>query len=840
MGRERRASRTSFGDAQWIRSFERDRSLPLDLPDWPKGARRPEGWSAGDHFLKRVILEKKDVLPDKIEELILRFPSAPVHGLQRLQEHHVWLGESENFHTYRILRSSKPSVRDKAVSRIFLMNTGLNERDSMGLYYQIAAHLIGKDETTVCVVRPFPGHLTRFPFPRFAETPLDRYLWDGSHLFRQFMRYMIETQWFLSVLARRSSYRYASGANLVAEADSGDRSRLDNRFLAEAIYDAWLKLRAKSEQSLEATHENTHELAPKVSAPPPLEHFESAIESLRSLLNLDRDYPGRTADEGVGTKVDPALHVIGYSLGGFTAQSIFMSWPFLVASCSTLLGGGALRHLAPSAFAHPEEWQTVLHSLRYELDNRLMSEDIGIGEDSVAGIDMEQFIFFKRTFYEVFQQDYEGSFQTRLAAFRKRMLFVVGGNDPVVRPERVLDSGPPGGLNLLEMGGIGHFLQGRAQSREEAEQRDFWLPEMASVVSHFADRAGENQNLERRVTAFDEDMARPKSTSEDLTDLLGEKDSQGQPKLPEGRLTPSELLAIDHDGALPGATFERCLEDLLARTASKDNEDDGILFMLRNEIPTVLLHDALIRERAASLYHDDVGIVRYCHGVARRREVVRKHIDRICVVLPWNTRTTMERLDLRRGYSSQAETAGGQVLDRVDDKAAWKAFVAECRLLVERHKGSGSLRKFDGNRLLADLPDSTIPEDLRAIATRLAGHESPARVPSLPDCWVWASADILGASGPLLTVDRGIREMARIVPDLCMPDNWEERLLEALRTEQLRIVTVSRARYNPRFRGRLLVTPQSARTLLVHATLSLALSQAVTPENLATAFEPSA
>ena len=63
-------------------------------------------------------------------------------------------------------------------------------------------------------------------------------------------------------------------------------------------------------------------------------------------------------------------------------------------------------------------------------------------------------------------------------------------------------------------------------------------------------------------------------------------------------------------------------------------------------------------------------------------------------------------------------------------------------------------------------------------------------------------------------------------------------MLEALRTEQLRIITVSRARYNPRFRGRLLVTPQSARKLLVHVAMCLSLSTSVTPESLRTAFEP--
>ena len=74
----------------------------------------------------------------------------------------------------------------------------------MGLYYRLASQLIAQGPETVCIVRPFPGHMTRYPFQAFAETPLDLYLWDGSHLFRQFLRFMVETQWFLSAIVRRS------------------------------------------------------------------------------------------------------------------------------------------------------------------------------------------------------------------------------------------------------------------------------------------------------------------------------------------------------------------------------------------------------------------------------------------------------------------------------------------------------------------------------------------------------------------------------------------------------------------------------------------------------------
>jgi hypothetical protein len=196
MAVERRPTVT-YAKARRIKTYERDRELGLDSAVWPIPQSSHKGWLAREDMLSRTIRATGDDLLVSLEETILRFPSAPIHGLQRLHVHHVRLQEPENFHTYRVLRScAAVDEPRRAVTRIFLMHVGLNERDSFGQYYQIASRLIAEDPNTVCIVRPFPGHMTRFPFHAFAETPLDRYLWDGSHLFRQFLRYMIETQWF--------------------------------------------------------------------------------------------------------------------------------------------------------------------------------------------------------------------------------------------------------------------------------------------------------------------------------------------------------------------------------------------------------------------------------------------------------------------------------------------------------------------------------------------------------------------------------------------------------------------------------------------------------------------
>lgn len=808
----------TYAKARKIRVAERDRSL--DLSDWVWPTAVPPGWEQREGHLRRVI--KADVspppqiIPVELEELILRFPSAPLHGFQRLHEHHVQLDGPEHFHSFRVLRTSDPTQTLVPVKRIFLMHTGLNERDTMGLYYRLASQLVQADPATVCIVRPFPGHMTRYPFQAFGETPLDRYLADGSHLFRQFLRFMLETQWLLSTIARRSSYRAPSGANLLAEAEEPALSRLNPDVLADEMFEAWMSLHRASATTFAAEGAEHQSSRTEVgSAKVERGMFVDAITTLRGVLHLDRDYEpasGRldlTTNGTPARPTDPALHVLGYSLGGFAAQSVFMSWPFLVASCSTLLAGGALRELAPTAFADPEEWQTVLHSLRYELDDRMMSDHLGIEASHVAGIDRSLFTYFKRTFYEVFQQEYRGSFQTRLEAFHQRMLFIVGGNDPVVRPQTVLESAPKSGVNLLEIGNLTHFLEGRASSREEEASRTFWLPEISSLIGRFAANAAEDQQAELAATWFDARMERPVLSREQFSDRYRDHAGIGL-----RRLLPAEEIAINREGALPGALFERCLEDLLDRVDSEEEQEEGVLFILRNEVPPVLLHPSVVREKAAALYHDDLSIARYCHGVAARREYIERHIDRICFVLPWNARSVMTYMDFDRANPSQSESAGGQVAPELVADDVWDYTLQQFRRITGTRKpdGTASIRVFNGNH---ELPRDKVNADLLALAEQFAGNERLERVASMPDCWMWVSRQSLVGAGRL-SVERAVTSIAGWAAEV---GKDTDSMLELITARDIRLVNISRARYNPRFRGRLVVDAAAARKLVLHAAL---------------------
>ncbi|MGH2904052.1 MAG: hypothetical protein ACRDK7_10775 [Solirubrobacteraceae bacterium] len=799
-----------YETAHKIHLQERDVRLGLNSLGWPKLTPQLAelGWelgSGGDHLHREIVEKEPEYLAVPLSEALLRFPSASLNGLQRRQEYHVNVNESENLHTYRIL--SDPQRGRAKVRRIFLLHSGLNEADSMGFYYQLASYLLAAhpdDRGTVCVIRPFPGHLTRAPFQAFAETPLDRYLWDGSHLFRQFVRYMIETQWFLSTIVRRSQYLCSSGAHLLAENVNPSKSRLRTRSLADAMEEAWGGMYDKAVEAVAEDRQNDQPDAVMPRAKISNGHFRRAIDSLRDLLDLDK-YRELGGENIRKSQQEPELHVIGYSLGGFTAQSIFMSWPFLIGSCSTLLSGGALRELAPTAFANPEEWQTVLHSLRYELDDAMMSGRFGRSGEDVAGIERDLFSYFTRTFYEVFQQEYRGSFRTRLAAFRQRMLFVVGGNDPIVRPSSVLDSAPPGGINMFEVAALGHFLANEAKDPEETKLRAFWLPKITSLIDRLSDRAAEELCEERVATWLDGKAQRKVSKANRAPEFL----------------TAQERLTVERDGSLPGALFERCLDDLLARQSSRDS---SVLLVLRNEVPTMLLDFDSIRERATTLSHNDAGIAAYMQGVLGRKKSFSKQPNpRVGVILPWNIDLIMKSIDRHPGFPTQAESSGGLMEARPDAQQTWELCAEICSEISKQEPDQ--VRIFDWQPQLGSA-DSEGPEfdTLRELAAK-ENHEEPLQlVSSIPDCWVWMSSEFLTLpKDAKLTLEGARTRLPGVIKHYCDEEN-KGLLEEMLRRDELRIVSVSRARYNPRFRGRIVASAGAAKRTLIHVALCAAAS----------------
>lgn len=836
-----------YEEAKEIKPAERDSALGLDSLTWPH-AHTPPGWqietlpanagNAETGYLWRTIKNRpkraKKERPEgasgansarspeegrvaiPLRESLLRFPSAPIRGVQRLQEYHSNPPPSGAMHTYRILTANP---RPAKISRIFLFHNGLNELDRMGLYYQLASQIIashaGKRNTetgVACILRPFPGHLTRATFSEFAEEPLHRYLWDGSNLFCQFLRYMTETQWFLSALVRRSSYRSPSGVELLRERVRTPDSRLHQDDLGETMQEVWKDLHLASDHVIKKLKKRTSQPARLEAPEPSPEIFQDAIGALRGALSLEKwgELDGELLDRGRGE--EPSLHVVGYSLGGFAAQSVFMSWPYVISSCSTLLSGGALRELAPTAFAHPEEWQTVLRSLRYELDDGMLKGNYRAGPEKIAGLDRELFHYFQRTFYEVFEQQSRGSYESRVETFRQRMLFVVGGNDAIVRPHSVLDSAPAGGMNLIEIGGLSHFIGTDARGTEEKRQRAFWLPEVGKLIGRFSADIAERHAVEREDTWLNASLEVEDKHSGDPIAM-----EESDRKIVR-RLSNYERLEFPGDGGLSSKHFAACLNDILARQrapASKDDKSEaGLLLILRNEIPTVLLPPRAVQRRARALYHNDELIVKYCREIAARARALVSGTKQTIMVLPWNTHEILEDLDALHRFPSQSETAVGQIAREITIPETWTGFEDNLKNLDK-----GSVLIFDGREEL--VPRTGNPQAAQELIESEQCDGNPhVHVPSLPDCWLWMAPEFFELQGwGKHTIEMG-RELFISAVHSYMND--KDGLTDRLQRDKIRVLTVSRARYNPRFRGKLVLNVGAVQHILLHVGLCVA------------------
>lgn len=172
------ANEWSYDEARRIRDNERDHALNVEEHDWPS-ARAIEGWKREEDHLFRFIengplrtvhgasrrVDHEIATP--LRESLLRFPSSPRRGVERRHEYHDSPGKPLSMHTLRVLTAREPPVR---IEQIFLFNNGLNELDRTGLYYQLASSIIdASGGRAACILRPFPGHLTRARHARFAE-----------------------------------------------------------------------------------------------------------------------------------------------------------------------------------------------------------------------------------------------------------------------------------------------------------------------------------------------------------------------------------------------------------------------------------------------------------------------------------------------------------------------------------------------------------------------------------------------------------------------------------------------------------------------------------------------
>jgi hypothetical protein len=733
---------------------------------------------------------------------MLRFPNAPIYHLHDPVRQPSMIRDRPNFHTFRVIGRLPDSPADIGISErrirdVYILHNGLNETRDAELHYQLASRLLEQSKRpAVCILRPFPGHLTRYPYSdAYAQRPLDSFLLDSGDLFRQFIRFMLETRWLLSILVPRARYNVITGGKLI-ECEQPEESAL----LARRIVSEWSRMNKASGEIAGQ--------GPKVKS----REVQKTIDVLRAeLLHWKA-----VQDTGIPKAADdepPAVHMVGYSLGGFLAQSAFFAWPYAIGSCVTLFGGGELRKLAPTAFAQPEEWQSVLHSLRYELD-RAMSGPLVPSRGQIQGVEQETFEYLLRVFYEVFLQYYQGSYKTRMAEFIQRMLFVTGGQDPIVRPDNILDAAPPEGVNLINIAGMSHFPM-KPKERVQEEQREFWLEQLGQIVPAFAEVADERRLdvlhrswLNEDKTELHTEATKAYEAYKDELDEIGEPPSTG---------------AVSTGVPLADRWFGKEIERLSSFITGRSK---GWVLVSRNEVPPVFQTEDILRHYAASLHHSEDHAADEFSLALSRRKALEDGRDRVTLMIT-DSAIKFDKRGEKSIFPPRSETPGVARPTREQQRRASSYFEAQWLKHPSRSVRILTPGEFRLSRL------GEIGKSIWEIQKRTDPKTEITQIRFLPDVWVGFEQKLLrrlekehvspDVEGQRLRAESAIvawavglsEERRKKVPAA----NW--KILEnALEKRAISIVEFSRAGLNPRYRGQRLTEPRRAGEVLVHWALA--------------------
>ncbi|HEY5708162.1 MAG TPA: hypothetical protein VIS51_02080 [Solirubrobacterales bacterium] len=789
------------GDATLIDWTERDHVLKLQEPQW--GTTLRASWEKVTkpdlHFTRT--LSVSDTAHIEIEERIVRFPSVPIYGINRKAEYSVNFSERPNMHTMRVLTTATTAKPAPPVTRVFILNNGLNETRNLRFYYQLASWILrqdGPDSRSACLVAPFPGHLMHAAFPGpFGQTPLARYLGDSGELFRQFLRYMVEMRWLLSLLVRRRPEAWRVGEMPLARAN-----------LAKGLLAEWSQLRQTSREVWEA---RKVDLSFSEETVRQLLGAELEEATIRKTIDVMTDVLGL---EQKGSPQTMPVHVIGYSLGGFLAQSVFFAWPNIVSSCSTICSGGAIRALSPTAFAHSEEWQAVLHTLRPELEDSMLGGRISHDRNSglIAGMDEAQFGYYQRIFDQVFLQEDNASYKARLSEYGTRMLFVSGGEDPIVRTREILDAGPDDGITMLSVANLTHFLGEKPLSDRETEQREFWLPEAGGLLARAATRAEDLHEYERREAHREHLNAK---RCDELTPEDAEKGARPGP--PRHR-------------DLPSPEFEDALDWVIDGVGSKDDAanklGEGWLFVCRNGIPAAFLGNEMHRAWGTGLHHHDVSVQRYAAGLAKRAARLRGSHDRITLLLPSGLERTF--VESSGGLVDPHSDAPGYLATGGEREKAWNQFLERWGSAARWLDASDSI----AHSLLGPKGEGIDKEFAKQAARWQRVPVTRLRVTHVPDVWVSVDNRRYNGGRPDEAIKTFIEDVSKILseePPVPLqssgPIKAEGKRGEALERDlkegRIRIVRVSGAELNPRYRGRFEKSFWPALTLLAHCAATL-------------------
>lgn len=770
-------------------------------------------------YLQRELTRTKDSAGRgemHLRESIVCFPSAPLFGLQN-RTFQVAM-QPFNQHTMRLLTSSGGADDKPRIDKLFLMFNGLNELDHLDFYYLLAGLLIEKekeDSRVGCLICPFPGHLSRYPMiGRYAEKPLQRFITDPTNLFRQYLRFIVEMQWLISALVPVSDYPVTCGIPLLAEDKKPDGGRCDTETLSGAIYKAWKAIYDDSPRGPEI-HETD---------------VRQSVEVIRELIGW-RCGSRRLLERDSKEPLDPPqLHVIGYSLGGYLAQSVFFTWPFAIGSCTTLCSGGALRDLRLEKIIHEEEWRAITHGLQYEIESSILESRIKADDpqkpQSVCGIPVAFFTSHFQTFNDIFLQDRHGSYRHRVSEFAPRLFFVVGGNDPIVPTRSVLETSPPEGINMIQIANLTHFLGMPERPRHDrqpaqGEWPDFWLPTIAGIIFSLA----EHSEITLRATMLEN------LWNDDATDngrgeswLLSEEAIK---KRFEAGVVKQR--AKDHRSASEPLDSDRLQTSIIEFAELLHN--GGALLILRNHIPVTLMGARVLLRRGTVPHFADFQIRNFWQRLQEQRQLMLHSPGKITVVVPAH---------LNDWFAHQPSTLSAKHLtvlrhDPNLQRKIWEDFLSEWE------EKDGALYRFNAE----------YPSDINASADPLFRLEKMIREDTatprdrwvlncLPDTWISLShevvTDLAGSDGKRPQIrENFIDRMSQIYAgkqrkvqpsddDSKRAAAAEKKFADWLDQEELRIIRISAAQWSPRYLGERVWDRSAVMTLLTHTALALARS----------------
>lgn len=776
---------------------ERDYQLNLSQPDWYKNLNRKRGWVKNDKLKcpQRIIAKK--ARDKKLKEIIVRFPSAPIYGIHREFDYQFRINRI-NYHTFRIIQDDQEP--ETPIKHVYIIHNGLNEIDGMNFFYDVALEIINNNKNSACIIRPFPGHLTRFPLPgRYSEQPLDRYLRDSGDLFRQYLRFMIETRWLISTIVPIRNYQAIVGYDLneVGKLKEAGTGRSNANTLAAGIYKEWQDIyeAESTKPSDDDKKNNKRDLGEPVTEKDILE----SIESIRKIIEWE-ETPGNLT-KGPKKHV-PHIHVLGYSLGGFLAQCIYFSWPFAISTCTTICSGGWLRDLAPTKFSHPEEWQQVLYGLRFEIEDSMLNNRIyrNKPEKLVSGINQDAFSFYTKIFYEVFIQVTPEKYQSRVSELGHRILFIVGGDDSIVKTKSLLDASPQGGINMVEIANLGHFLSYEG-SKEESEWNIFWFPYVMELISKFSERGGEIllESLKKYWCPPGIGTLRYGSNSKGF----------------DGKLKENEVLKS-----------EGFREALTKVVVDLEKESGSWLFIARNKPPTILFGKDAIHVGIPTLHYEESKWVRYLDYVNFRSKILMKLQDRLTIIMPYKV----------EDYFTEARALlppKHNMYPSKSYKKIWNGYKNKWRKKRDELKSTNGcpFLLFDLNNDSKKVSEDT---ELTSLVKKELKTNRNEIVNVLPDIWLFLGEKAIKEifkmklSEDIDNIERESAQNAfvRFAKELvsARDSRAENKLKGWIENDYIQIVKVSGAEFNPQYRGQIIHDFSTSKKLIIHCALALSYS----------------